>query len=234
MKKLRKWIVGSLCVFCAISGIYISDYSHNTNPKALENTESVSIQRTEFGYFFDGPGKEDALIFYPGGKVEDLAYSSLLKEIAANGMDCFLVHMPANLAVLHPNKGKEVLKAYSYKNWYMGGHSLGGSMAASFVSKSSQDFQGLILLASYSTVDLKDKNIKVLSIYGSKDRVMNRDHFKEDQKNLPDSNEIYVISNGNHANFATYGKQDGDGKASISRSQQIKETARKIKEMVGA
>ncbi len=232
MKKIGKWMIIFLCIFSLISGCYLSNYSHNTDHQALVNTKDVSIKKTKFGYFFDGPGKEDALIFYPGGKVEDIAYSSLLKEIAANGMDCFLVHMPGNLAVLNPNKGKEVFESYTYKNWYMGGHSLGGSMAASFVSKNENQFQGLILLASYSMADLRDENIKVLSIYGSKDQVLNRKRLKENQKNLPDSNEVYVISNGNHANFATYGKQAGDGKASISRAQQIKETAIKITEMV--
>lgn len=43
--------------------------------------------------------------------------------------------MPANLTVPNPNKGQEVLNAYSYENWYIDGHSLGGSMAASFASK---------------------------------------------------------------------------------------------------
>lgn len=230
MKKLGKGILLLLCMLCVVSGIYVSDYSHNTDLTALENTKDVTITQTEFGYFFDGPSNEDALIFYPGGKVEDLAYASLLKEVAANGMDCFLVHMPANLAVLHPNKGKAVLENYSYKNWYIGGHSLGGSMAAHFASKNPNTFKGLILLAAYSTADLSNQKLNVLTIYGSKDHVMNRDHFEKYKRNLPKENEVYVISGGNHAGFGTYGKQAGDGKRSISHKQQIKETAIKIKE----
>ncbi len=231
MKKLGKGILILLCVLCAVSGIYVSNYSHNIDSTALENMKDVSITKTEFGYFFDGPAQEDALIFYPGGKVEDIAYARLLKEIAANGMDCFLVHMPANLAVLNPNKGQEVLNAYSYENWYIGGHSLGGSMAANFASKNPHTFNGLILLAAYSTADLSNKKINVLTIYGSKDHVMNKERFKENQKNLPKESEVYVISGGNHSGFATYGKQAGDGKRAISYDQQIKETVNKIKEM---
>lgn len=88
MKKLGKGFLILLCVLCAVSGIYVSNYSHNTDSTALENTKDVSITKAEFVYFFDGPAQEDALIFYPGGKVEDIAYARLLKEIAANGMDC--------------------------------------------------------------------------------------------------------------------------------------------------
>ena len=89
MKRLWKWIGIILCILIGISGLYISDYSQNTDESALQNTKDVKVTKTDFGYFFDGPSEEEAMIFYPGGKVEDLAYSRLLKEIASNGIDCF-------------------------------------------------------------------------------------------------------------------------------------------------
>lgn len=229
MKKIIICILSVLCICVAGCGFYVSDYSHNTNASALKSTGDVIVEKTSFGYFFDGPGNKDALIFYPGGKVEDLSYASLLKEIAQNGMNCFLVNMPCNLAVLDSDKAQDVLDAYSYDHWYIGGHSLGGSMAASFAYKNSDQFDGLILLAAYSTKDLSQTNLKVLTIYGSNDGVLNMDKLKKYESNLPKNSETYVIKGGNHSGFGTYGKQNKDGKRTISASEQKHQTAIKIK-----
>lgn len=39
-------------------------------------------------------------------------------------------------------------------SWYVGGHSLGGAMAASYAAKHTDELDGLVLLAAYSTADL--------------------------------------------------------------------------------
>ena len=100
MKKKILIIIFSLLV--ALIGFciwYVNDYYHVTDrDAALADTDTVTVSATDFGYSFDGPGEDNALIFYPGAKVEDLAYADLLKRIAAEGVDCYLVHMPCNLA----------------------------------------------------------------------------------------------------------------------------------------
>jgi hypothetical protein len=49
------------------------------------------------------PSLEDdlgtGLIFYPGGKVEALAYMPLMLQLAEEGLTCVLIEMPLNLAV---------------------------------------------------------------------------------------------------------------------------------------
>ena len=230
MKKIVISIITIICIFVAGCGMYVNDYSRNTNRLATKSTAEVVVKKTSFGYSFDGPGNKDALIFYPGGKVEDLSYASLLKKIAKNGMDCFLVNMPCNLAVISPNKAQDVLDAYTYDHWYIGGHSLGGSMAASFAYKNSDQFDGLILLAAYSTKDLSDTTLNVLTIYGSNDGVLNMDKLKKYKSNLPKDSETYVIDGGNHSGFGTYGKQKKDGKRTISSTKQKQLTVDKIKE----
>lgn len=133
---MRKFKVCILVFVLVIFGCvyYVQDYYHTTDMSALKNIENVKVKQTGFGYFFDGPGKNTALIFYPGAKVEDLTYAKLMKKIAQKGVDCFLVHMPCNLAVLNPNKADKVQKEYSYGHWYMAGHSLGGAMASNYAS----------------------------------------------------------------------------------------------------
>lgn len=216
--------------FCAA---YIRDYYHVTDKEAaLADTELVKVTKTDLGYAFDGPGEENALIFYPGAKVEDLAYAELLKRIAAEGVDCYLVHMPLNFAFLGMNKADKIMEKYDHKHWYLAGHSLGGAMAAYYAEKNSEKLDGLIFLAAYSTKDLSNSGLKILSVYGSEDKVLNMEKIEQSRKLMPDEYEEYRIDGGNHANFGDYGKQSGDGEASVSADEQKAVTAEKMIEMI--
>ncbi len=94
-------------------------------------------------------------------------------------------------------------------------------------------YKGLILCGAYPANDLSKASIRMLSIYGSNDGVMNREAYEEYRVNWPvDSTEV-VIDGGNHSYFGCYGIQDGDGEPTISNEQQIKETADIIEEWIG-
>ena len=169
------------------------------------------------------------MIFYPGGKVEHTAYIPLMQACAENGILCVLVEMPFNLAVLDINAADGIQKEYpEIDDWYIGGHSLGGSMAASYLAGHSEEYEGLILLGSYSTADLSDTDIAVLSVFGSEDRVMNREKYKENKSNLPSNFTEYVIDGGCHAYFGMYGAQDGDGTPTVTNEEQIRLTVENI------
>ena len=62
---------------------------------ALASDEQVSISRTSCGWYFDGPSKDHALVFYPSGKVEEIAYASFLHALAARRMDVCLLKCPS-------------------------------------------------------------------------------------------------------------------------------------------
>ncbi len=225
-------IAAALGVLAAAFFIYVGDYYRVTDrEKALADTDSVSVSKTGFGYFFDGPGEDAAVIFYPGAKVEDLAYAELLKAVAAGGADCFLVHMPFNLAFFGMNKAGGVMAAYDYDEWYLAGHSLGGAMAAEFAAKNG-DLDGLIFLAAYSATDISDGDFRTLSIYGSEDRVVNTEKIEAGRELVPSGYEELVIDGGNHASFGDYGEQRGDGEAKISAEKQREITANKILEFI--
>ena len=225
MKKLKLFLLVIVLVVCGCT-YYVQDYYHAT--EKVVSDENVTISKTDFGYFLDGPGKDTALIFYPGAKVEDVSYMKLLKQISKEGVDCFLVHMPCNLAILNPNKANQVFDTYSYSRWYISGHSLGGAMAANYAYNHTKQLDGLVLVAAYSTKDLSHSNLSVLSIYGSKDHVLNKEKYETNQKNLPKNTEEEVIVGANHAGYGMYGPQKKDGKASISNSKQIDLTAQLI------
>ena len=106
----------------------------------------------------------------------------------------------------------------------MAGHSLGGSTAASYLGKHTDEYDGLILLAAYSTADLSDSDLKVLSVYGSNDGVLSMEKYEENKSNLPDDFSEVVIDGGCHSYFGCYGAQDGDGSPTISQDDQVRET----------
>lgn len=109
--------------------------------------------------------------------------------------------------------------------WIMAGHSLGGAMAASYAAGHTETYQGLVLLAAYSTADLTQSGLRVLSIYGSNDGVLDRDTYRTDFANLPQGTTEYVIDGGIHSYFGMYGHQDGDGDATITNDEQLDLTA---------
>lgn len=199
---------------------------------ALRPDGRVQISRTDYGWLFDGPSETDALIFYPGGKVEETAYAPLLRLVAEQGMDVCLVKMPLHLAVLAPNRADRVMAEYDYENWYLGGHSLGGAVAANYAADHGEGLRGLVLLAAYPTHALP-ASLRVLTIVGSEDRIVNRDKLEAGAQYLPEGAVFFEIPGGNHARFGSYGPQRGDGEALLPPEEQWAETAAIILETMG-
>ena len=229
-------IVVLLAVLVALCAWYVSDYHHAVDvDSALASSDAVQVQPVQQGWLFDGPGEQDALVFYPGAKVEASAYAPLMNDLAQRGIDCFLVEMPFNLAFLDMNAASSILDnpVYGgYGRWYLAGHSLGGAMAANYAADHPEQLSGLILLAAYPTKSLQTAGFPVLSIYGSNDGVVNRSRIEAGRSLMPPVYQELVIEGGNHAQFGSYGAQDGDGEASIFPEEQRAQTADAITDLV--
>lgn len=230
-KKILYGIIITAVILAAACGIYVSDYYHaGQHAIDVAGTAAVdySCQHGKDTLVFTPAGEAEAgLIFYPGGKVEYTAYAPLMAQMAEQGVLCVLVKMPANLAVLDMGAADVHLDEFpDIEKWYVGGHSLGGSMAASYAAEHADELEGLLLLAAYSTEDLTGSGLDVLSIYGSDDGVLNMEKYNEYRQNLPEETTTEVIiEGGNHARFGDYGWQDGDGTGSISKLSQQWQTA---------
>ena len=241
MKK-RTRIILSVClaVLLVIGGgsyAYVSDYYH-ADETALEAmaylTGSVQAEQDGDVIWFVPEDPTAGLIFYPGGKVEYTAYAPLLRACAENGILCALVRMPGNLAVLDANAADGLQQEHlEVTTWYIAGHSLGGAMASNYAAAHSEDFDGLILLAAYSTKDLTGTTLRVLSVYGSEDGVMNRESYEKNRANLPADTTEVVLDGGCHAQFGSYGPQDGDGVPTISGEEQVRQTTEAITAFIG-
>ena len=186
----------------------------------MQSSEEVNITIESNYIYFDGKENNKALIFYQGAKVDNIAYSRLMYELAENGIDCFLLNVPYRFALLGLNMPDKIINNYNYEEWYIGGHSLGGVVASMYASNHN-NINGLILLASYPCALLND-NIKVISIYGSNDKVLDKTSYNNAV--WPLHTQEYIIEGGNHSGFGNYGEQKGDGKALISNTLQQDET----------
>jgi pimeloyl-ACP methyl ester carboxylesterase len=163
------------------------------------------------------------LILYPGGRVDYRAYAPAARAIADQGYLVIIIRMPLNLAVFKVGAAADAISAYpAIKNWAIGGHSLGGSMAANFVFTHPQTVKGLVLWASYPAAnnDLSRLDIRVLSISGKQDGLATPDKIAASVHLLPADTTWLAIQGGDHAGFGWYGPQAGDRPATITRIEQ--------------
>jgi len=225
-------VVLVLAIIAVVCACYVGDY-YRADQNAIETfvpMNTVSTERlNDNTLVFKPENATKGFIFYPGGKVEYTAYQPLMAACAQQGIMCILVEMPLNLAVFDINAADGLQEQYpEIEKWYIGGHSLGGSMAASYLADHLDAYDGLILLGSYSTADLSETDLDVLSVYGSEDKIMNRAKYDENKTNLPSDFTEVVIEGGCHAYFGMYGAQEGDGLSTISNEEQILLTADQI------
>ena len=216
-KKIIKILVAALIAAVVIIGCaaYVNDYY----PATLGDISLDGARYADGMIICESEGATKGLILYPGGKVDHEAYTTLGVAIAERGVSVVICEMPLRLAVLDVNAAEGVFDLLpEVTEWYIGGHSLGGSMAASYMA-SHPEIKGLVLLGSYSTADVSDR--PTLSIYGSEDGVMNREKYEKYKSNLGEGLTEIVIDGGCHAYFGTYGMQKGDGNPTISVYEQI-------------
>lgn len=232
MKKLlRKWWWLFILVPAALGLGFVVWASDSLQPMpvalvALQSDSQVQVQTEpwlEFRPINESPSV--GVIFYPGGKVDPRAYAPPMHQIAAQGYLAVIVPMPLNLAVLAPGKASQVMAAYpEIMDWIIGGHSLGGAMAANFVKQNPTLLDGLFFWAAYpaSGDDLSQETINVASVSGSLDGLATPDKIEASRVLLPADTIWIPIEGGNHAQFGWYGDQPGDNPAEISRAEQQK------------
>ncbi len=222
-------LVLAAILFALVVLIYLGKYHHAYGIDGyLHSNDKVTVSKIEDGYYFDGPGSEDALVFYPGAKVEYTAYAPVMEKLAEKGTDVFLLKMPFNMAFLGVNKAKGLFEPFPHENWYLSGHSLGGVAAAMF-AEDNPEVKGVILLASYPTKQLQ---CRMLTIYGNKDGCLNMKKYEESRSIWPSDTTEIVMDGFNHAQFGSYGEQSGDNKAEVTAEYQQETTAQMIQEWI--
>ena len=219
-------VLGCLLLSFLAGFVYLSVH-YSVQEEALEvlsDPTGADITKIDGGYFVDGSGETVALIFYPGAKVDTEAYLPLMKQIADNGVDCFLSDMPMRMAIFDKNAADKFITNYHYDCWMIGGHSMGGMVAAGYTKEHPDTIDGVVLLAAYPTEKLSDST-GLISIYGTEDKILDRKQYDDSKKCFPSLYTEIPIAGGNHSQFGNYGFQSGDGEASITAHEQQTQTA---------
>jgi len=191
---------------------------------AMRSDEQVTVVQDDLIVF--RPNDADptvGLIFYPGARVDPVSYAPAMREVAARGFLAIITPMPLNLAVLDSDRAAEVMEDFpEIRRWAVGGHSLGGAMAAAFAASDGSGIDGLVLWAAYppSGDDLSGWAGGVTSVSGTNDGLTTPDDIARTRTLLPALTEFVAIEGGNHAQFGWYGEQRGDGTPTISREDQ--------------
>ncbi len=226
-KKVLLAVVVALLL--AVAGFLVWAYTPlGPMPEALAALESdAAVQvTTEPWYIFQptGESRSTGLIFYPGGRVDARSYAPPARALAEQGYPVVIVPMPLNLAVFGAGKAADVIAAMpEVENWVIAGHSLGGSMAATFINRNPEAIDGLALWASYpaGSDDLSGRgDLAATSIYGTADGVAAMEDVLAGEPLLPAATVWVPIEGGNHAQFGWYGPQSDADVATISREEQ--------------
>lgn len=208
---------------------------------ALASTPTVTF--TEDGgnlvYTPVGPPPTTGLVLYPGGKVPSAAYAPQARAIAHLGYFVVVVSVPFNLAVFGIDSAGPVIAGHpEIDHWAVGGHSLGGSMAAQFIDSHPDQVDGLVLWASYSTADLSSEGLTVLSAYGTLDAGVPNYTSPANLAKLGTGVTLAVIDGGNHEQMGWYTGQPNDPPATISRTDQqaqvVDATVRLLDQIAGS
>lgn len=107
-------------------------------------------------------------------------------------------------------------------HWVIGGHSVGGTMAAQYAHAHPETIDGLAIWASYpaDNADLSGLDLPAVLIYGSNDPRVNDSSVSKRQQLLSDDTRIVRIAGGDHHQFGAYEIDPDDHHATIDQASQ--------------
>ncbi|WP_195269798.1 alpha/beta hydrolase [Eubacterium sp. 1001713B170207_170306_E7] len=239
-KRLKQTLAGvaaALLFLLPAGGIAVNRMTYQPEAEAREALKGNSRVTVEDNgtVAFEPESRKGAagVILYPGAFVAPEAYAPLALEIAEQGYPVYIARMPMNLAVLSPEQGSRIMALHpEIENWAVGGHSLGGAMAPELAERETQ-VKGVFFLAAYPADDsIKDADVQVVSLWGSDDGVADLGKVQAAEEIYPGRPVMAEIAGGNHAGFGDYGAQKGDNPAAVSNTEQMRQAAEAVIELL--
>ena len=232
IRKILLTLIASLLILAGVSYVYLQSQTYQPNSQAQQIYQQAQPQEITGATLYQGQKDQPVFLFYTGALVNPKAYAALGKSLAEQGYSTYVLHSPLNLPILDQSAAKNLIAKEKLENRtiYLGGHSLGGVVASRVAKELGGTVKGLVLLASYpdSKTDLSQSKLSVLSLTADQDQVLKWPAYQAGKKLLPTSTIYINILGGNHAGFGLYGPQKGDGKATISATEQQEAIAKSI------
>jgi len=190
---------------------------------AMRSDDAVTVTESATRYALTpaGGGDGTAVLFQPGARVDARAYAAVLRPLAEAGHTVVVAKQPLGIAFLATGAFDDARAAVDAERWVVGGHSLGGTVAAMEAGAADDDAEapaaGLLLFASYPAGDMSDTlSAAVASVSGSEDGLATPAKIDASRADLPADAAFTVVEGGVHAYFGDYGPQPGDGTPTIS------------------
>lgn len=194
---------------------------------AMQSSDSVTVEESAAQIVMtptSGPATTGVL-FQPGAKVEARAYAAVLRPLAEAGYLVVIPKQPLGIGFLATGAFESAQAANpEITQWVVGGHSLGGTVAAMDAEEHDTDTVapviGLMLYGSYPASDMSSTlGARVLSLFGTEDGLATPDDILASHANLPADSFFTPIEGGVHAFFGDYGPQPGDGTPTITHDE---------------
>lgn len=233
-RRVLAGIAIGLVLVAALWTFYVLDYYEAELTPEQYRMVGIPVEARDWGWYVpagpDQPESAPLLIYYPGGKVDEEAYIPLAGAFAELGVSTAIARMPFRLAVFGINRFRTILSDLEPPPGTvlaLGGHSLGGAMAAVVADRAEQPFSALVIHGSYppESSGLADRDLPVQSIWGARDSVAGLAQLRDAATRLPDAAQTVELPDGNHAGFGDYGEQDGDGLGSRDPGAQMRQSA---------
>lgn len=229
----RRWISRGFLVWAVLSTLWLANSyrTQGVDERLLLSDARVAVREDDAYLEFQpsARGARTALLFFCGSGVAAQAYAPLLRPVAEAGFPVVVVKLPYRFAPLESHKAEAIARAAGamaahpgIAGWVLSGHSQGGALAARFADGGAR---GVAALALVGTTHPKERSLAALAIpvakvYGSHDEVAPAARVLANKRLLPPHTEWVEIVGGNHSQFGHYGRQLGDGTASIAREAQ--------------
>ncbi len=224
--------VATLLLVAVLAFVVWASLARTATPGPLEAAVDDPAVEIEFGAVVtlrpSAGEPERGVVFYPGARVHREAYVATWAPIVAETDTLVLIpRMPLNLAVFGRSRAHTLIAEHGEHDdldeWWVGGHSLGGAMASSWLGTEPEaDVAGLLLWASFPTggAELAEREgLRVLSVSGERDGLATPDDIAERRRLLPEDAVMVEVEGMNHAQFGRYGAQRGDLTPTISDQQ---------------
>lgn len=163
-----------------------------------------------------------ALVFYTGALVRPQAYEWIGHALASRGVRTLIPEFGADMAFTNANRAEIVAETLAPGlPVVIGGHSLGGAMAAQYAADHKDVVTGLVMLGAYppDRADLGDAPFAALTLLAEHDQVLDADAQASSLDRLPPVHEEVVITGAVHSFFGRYGPQAGDGVPTVTRAE---------------
>ena len=229
-RRIKRIIFGCLLVLLILAsvwGVRWATFARQPLPEVVEalvSDDHVQVSSDPWLSFSPVRDKPSTgLIFYPGGRIDPRGYASLMRQFADEGYLVIVPEMPLNMAPFNVNIAEDIQAYYpDIENWAIGGHSVGGTMAAQYTDNHIEDIDGLILWASYpaNNADLSDLSLSVTLVYGSMDPRVDAESVTKRRKLLPQHSQYIEIEGGDHHQFGAYEITPEEHFATTSQTEQ--------------